>query len=452
MKEEPIKLTGNLSVAGVVMITASSVTPASSIFVIAPLAITSAGSGALISFAIAAGIALCLGLCYAELGAAHPSAGGEYIIIKRLFGNLSAIQMYLFITVGTLFIPAVLAVGAIPYLNTALGAHFSPSEAGVLTVLVGGACGLLNIRSSALLTGFFLVVEIAVLLIIAWLGLTHPNQPATIFTAPRMLNGQGLLSPVPLAAIIAMTGTALFSYNGYGSAVAMAEDMPVKGKPMAKAIMLTLLVVVIVEIVPFSALLIGAPSLKEMAASADPVSYILRVLGGPVLARVVSAAIYLSVFNAIIATAMQSSRVIFSSGRDNFWFTRLNQALCLIGKRNGSPWFATLLFTVISAMLAFSSDLEGLTSFTVILLLLVYVAIAAAALISRRRQFPHPYLMPLWPLQPLLALLFCLWVLWTLLLATSLKDYLIVLFVIALGVALWIRHRQSCTTETIQGE
>ena len=37
---------GNLSVLDVVMITASGVTPASSIFVIAPLAIANAGSGA----------------------------------------------------------------------------------------------------------------------------------------------------------------------------------------------------------------------------------------------------------------------------------------------------------------------------------------------------------------------------------------------------------------------
>lgn len=78
---------GNLSVLDVVMITASGVTPASSIFVIAPLAIANAGSGAFLSFLIAACVAAAIALCYAELGAAHPSAGGEYSIIKRLFGT-----------------------------------------------------------------------------------------------------------------------------------------------------------------------------------------------------------------------------------------------------------------------------------------------------------------------------------------------------------------------------
>ena len=104
---------GNLSVLDVVMITASGVTPASSIFVIAPLAIANAGSGAFLSFLIAACVAAAIALCYAELGAAHPSAGGEYSIIKRLFGTLCGLQTYLFILSASLFVPAVLATGAV---------------------------------------------------------------------------------------------------------------------------------------------------------------------------------------------------------------------------------------------------------------------------------------------------------------------------------------------------
>lgn len=253
------KFKGNLSVLDVVMITASGVTPASSIFVIAPLAIASAGSGAFISFLIAAFIAATIALCYAELGAAHPSAGGEYSIIKRLFGTLCGLQTYLFILSAALFVPAVLATGAVPYLNTALGTHFDASTAGMITILIGGACAIFNIKANALLTGTFLVVEVAVLGLIAWLGFSNPHQSAEILTSPVMLNPEGLLAPVSVPLIVAMVGVALFSYNGYGAAVYMAEDMREQGKPMATAIMLTLVIVVLVELLPFTALLIGAP-------------------------------------------------------------------------------------------------------------------------------------------------------------------------------------------------
>lgn len=328
---------GNLSVLDVVMITASGVTPASSIFVIAPLAIASAGSGAFLSFLIAACVAAAIALCYAELGAAHPSAGGEYSIIKRLFGTLCGLQTYLFILSASLFVPAVLATGAVPYLNTALGTQFDASTAGMLTVLVGGICAIFNIKANALLTGAFLVVEVAVLALIAWLGFSHPHQSTEILTAPVMLDAQGSLAPVSLPPIVAMVGVALFSYNGYGAAVYMAEDMREQGRPMAIAIMLTLVIVVLVELVPFTALLIGSPSLTEMAKQADPVGYVVTQLGGPTLARVVSGAIYLSVFNAIIAIVAQFSRMMFASGRDGFWLPAFNRALKIIHPRFGTP-------------------------------------------------------------------------------------------------------------------
>ncbi|MBH2870296.1 APC family permease, partial [Serratia marcescens] len=69
---------GNLSVLDVVMITASGVTPASSIFVIAPLAIASAGSGAVLSFMVAAGVAAALARGVAGRGAGPPRAGGGW--------------------------------------------------------------------------------------------------------------------------------------------------------------------------------------------------------------------------------------------------------------------------------------------------------------------------------------------------------------------------------------
>ncbi|WP_349018224.1 amino acid permease, partial [Serratia ureilytica] len=105
---------------------------------------------------------------------------------------------------------------------------------------------------------------------------------------------------------------------------------------MAVAIMLTLVIVVLVELVPFTALLIGSPSLAEMAKQADPVGYVVTQLGGPTLARVVSGAIYLSVFNAIIAIVAQFSRMMFASGRDGFWLPTFNRALKIIHPRFGT--------------------------------------------------------------------------------------------------------------------
>lgn len=440
---QPIRLSGNLSVAGVVMITASNVTPASSIFVIAPLAIASAGSGALLSFILAAVIATCVAFCYAELGAAYPSAGGEYVIAREVFGPLWGVQTYLYALGSSLFIPAVLAVGAIPYLNSALGTHLPATTTGAVTVLVGGICALLNIRANALITGVFLLLEILVLLIVGWLGFTHPHQSPAIFIHPQMPDASGSLIAVTLPVIVAMVGTALFAYNGYGSAISMAEDMAEQGRPMVRAVMYTLLLVVVVELIPFAALMLGAPSLAALTAQADPISYVLSELGGPGLSRLSAGVIYLAVFNAIIATVTQFSRVIFSSGRDGFWLPGINRALSAISARNGTPWVATVFFSLISALLAFDSRLEELTSFTVLLLLLIYLVLAVAVLFSRRRPVHHPWRMPLWPLPALVVIAACFYVLGSLLAETSWRDYLVVGGLIVVGFALNRWHRRQ---------
>ncbi|RBL65922.1 APC family permease, partial [Pseudomonas sp. MWU13-2625] len=113
-----------LSVFDVVAITVSGVTPASSVFVIAPFAIHQAGSGVFLAFVMAGLLALMFAFCYAELGRAHNSAGGEYVYAKRVFGGMAGYATFLTVLVMLLFIPPVLATGAATYLNNALGTNF----------------------------------------------------------------------------------------------------------------------------------------------------------------------------------------------------------------------------------------------------------------------------------------------------------------------------------------
>ena len=83
-----------------------------------------------------------------------------------------------------------------------------------------------------------------------------------------------------------------------------------------------------------------------MLASPDPIGYLLNSHGNETLSRLVSAGIFLSVFNAIVAIVIQSARVIFSSGRDALWMPALNRAFTRIHPRWESPWLATLFLAI----------------------------------------------------------------------------------------------------------
>ncbi|MCO7520372.1 MULTISPECIES: APC family permease [unclassified Pseudomonas] len=436
-----------LGVFDVVAITVSAVTPASSVFVIAPFAIQQAGSGAFLSFIMAGALALMFAWCYAELGRAHSSAGGEYVYAKRVFGGLAGYATFLTVLASMLFIPPVLAAGAAAYLNTALGTRFDTQAVALVIVVCSYALGILNIRLNAWITGLFLFCEVAALLVIVVLGFGNASQPAASLLQPQMLE-QGTLVAVPWALVLGAVGMALFAFNGYGGAVLLAEDMKDRGRTVHRAVLWSLAVVVAIEVIPLAALLVGAPSLEAMLASGDPIGYLLTAHGNETLARLVSAGIFLSVFNAIVAIVIQVGRVVYSSGRDAIWTPMLNRAFTVIHPRWESPWLATLFLAVPSALLSLSGSLEQLTSFTVLLLLLIYLVVAACALCSRvlRRDREHPYRMPLWPLPALLAVSGAGWLLVTLLREASVRDLLIILGLLAVSVTLYGTHGRLSPT------
>src|SRR5512143_2309045 len=78
----------SMKLLGTLLITVSAITPASSVFIIAPGVIGQAGSGAFISFVAAAVVGIFMALVYAELSSAFPLSGGEYAIIGRAVGPL----------------------------------------------------------------------------------------------------------------------------------------------------------------------------------------------------------------------------------------------------------------------------------------------------------------------------------------------------------------------------
>lgn len=440
-------LTQTLSVRDAVMITVSGVTPASSIFVIAPFAIQQAGSGAVLSFVLGGVLAFAFALCYAELSAAHRSAGGEYVMAKRVFGTLPGYLTFITVLAVSVFIPAVLASGAAPYLNNALGTQFGNQSVALTIVLLSYVLGMLNIKTNAWITGAFLVVEIGVLMLIAGLGFSAPHRGAAALVHPLVASG-GALIPATAAAIVPAIGTAIFCYNGFGSAVFLAEDLRGGNRNVAKAVIYSLLVILVVELVPLIAIVLGAPSLGELSKSADPIGYVVRELGNPALSRVVSGGIFLSVFNAIIAIVITMGRLLFSSGRHALWPRGLNRAFSTIHPRFDSPWLATLALAVPSAGLVFVSSLDELTAFTVDLLLLVYLVVGLAALASRlvRRDVEHHYRMPLWPITPLIAVAGAGYTLYTTLAtATKPADLYIIggLLVIALAMYLACARRSE---------
>ncbi|MDB5721931.1 MAG: hypothetical protein JWP15_2549, partial [Alphaproteobacteria bacterium] len=109
--ETPRPLARVLGLPGVLFLTLSVTTPASSVFVIVPGMVQAAGTGALLALLVAILICVATGLVYAELASAWPVAGGEYVFVAHTLGPAAGFAMLGVNLFNTLLFPPVVALG-----------------------------------------------------------------------------------------------------------------------------------------------------------------------------------------------------------------------------------------------------------------------------------------------------------------------------------------------------
>lgn len=404
-EQEPRALKRSMRMRGVLLLTLSSVTPASSVFVIVPGVITQAGSGAFLSMFAAAILAVPLAYVYAELSSAFPIAGGEYCMVGRTVGRSAGFAILGLTVAGNMLGPAVLALGASDYIAVIIPGLNQVAVA-IAIIAATTLLGILHIRTNAWVTGVFLLLELLVLAVLSGLGFWGAQRSLWDLVAdPVMVSGSGLHA-TPLAMIGLATTISIFAYNGYGGAVYFAEEMHEAPRAIARTILWALVITVVTELLPLTAVLIGAPDLKALLASQSPFSDFVVATGGGILSIAVSMAVALAILNAVLATLMQNARFFYSTGRDGAWHPRINGIFMITHDRFHSPWIATLAAGVSSMAMCFLG-LQWLLVVTGTSIAIVYAAVCVAAIAGRRSGVSNhaAYRMPLFPFWPVLGLL-----------------------------------------------
>jgi len=253
----------------------------------------------------------------------------------------------------------------------------------------------------------------AALVVLAALGFLNVERPVTELLLQPVLLADGSLVPATFGAIGIATSIAIFSYNGYGSAVFFGEETHDAHRGIARAILWALAITVAAEAIPLAAILMGAPDLTALLSSPNMLDYFLVARGGTVINTVISLAIALAIFNAVVAIILLTARLLFSSGRDRVWWTPINNALTATHARAHTPWIATLVCGALSAGACFI-DLNVLFVVTGTSLVAVYAALCLAVIAGRRNgTIAHAaYKMPWFPLPPVAALLVLGYVCW----------------------------------------
>jgi amino acid transporter len=343
-------LSRSIGILGNIFITLSGVTPASSVFIIVPVALVAAGSGSFLAFVFAAIVGVFMAFCWGELSAAFPIAAGDYALVWHSFkgrtswlaGPVSFVTFALYVDFIA-FIPAVIALGTGTYLAVIWNVNLK--VIGAVVMLVAAGIAILNIRLNAVITGFFLAIELIALAIVTILGIIHAKNWSSLLH-PVVGNAHGGLTSVSFTAVLALTAVAVFSYNGYANAVNFSEETTGSSRRIARAILWALVITVAAELIPLTAVIVGSPSIAKLSTSPVPMQYFIEATSSKTVYTIVSLGVVIAILNAVIAIILSYGRIFFSSGRDRAWPGPVNGWMTLKSQFR-SPWFATAIVGVL---------------------------------------------------------------------------------------------------------
>jgi basic amino acid/polyamine antiporter, APA family len=396
------------------------------VFLVAAPMARAAGSANLVLISWLAGllIVLCAGLCFAELGAALPQAGGLFVYLSRglgpfwgfLFGwtnsVLAAPARMATLAAGFMrfvgyFVPGL----GVPWLTFHIAHHAftltaaQPLGAGVVLSLT--AFNYLSVRIGGAFQLVLCAIKVAVLSILIAGGLRLAGAGAA---APMPASSSLAAIPAALSALVPV----MWAYNGFHSLGYLGGEVRNAGANLPRALLGGVLLVgalyILVDITYFHVL-----PLRRIALSQDVASDVAASLFGAGGARWLTIAMAVSALATLHAVIMAEARVPYAMARRGLFFFF---AAARVHSRFRSPIGALLYIGTLAALLTLSGTFEELYSIYVFTMW-IFFGMAAVALIRLRVREPgleRPYRAWGYPLTPLafsaaaLALTVNLWI------------------------------------------
>lgn len=356
-------------------------------------------------------------LSYAELAAAMPRAGGQYVFLKEafspLFGFLYGWTLLLAINTG--FVAAVAVafaktlgffvpgVGEERVLFAVLGLRFSTAQAVALAVIaVLTWLNVTGLRTGAAVQNVFTIAKLGAIaaLVVTALAMAKGSTANFQPLLGLALGPEGVKIGL-FAALAGAMSKALFSYDSWYTVTFAAEEVKDPERNLPRALILGTLgimaayaasVAVYVYMVPIAQM---ATVTESRIATESAVRMI-----GPAGGAFIAVAVLVSTFGCVNGLTLAGARVVYAMARDGLFF----RSAAAVHSRYRTPARALLLHGLVAGVLTLTgtySDLLTLTAFTS---LLFNVLTVVGLFVLRRRQpeLRRPYRVWGYPLVPLL--------------------------------------------------
>ncbi len=356
---------------------------------------TSSGMQVLILWAIGGLLTLAGVLCYAELGARRPQAGGIYVYLREAFGLLPAFlfgwTMALINYPGS--VAAVVTKFAV-YFCRALGVsrlYELPVAVGAIVFIVG--INLFGIRAGAWMQNIFTVLKVMAiaLLVVAGMMLAHGHLGLVLAVDTTR--------PVSSWAFAGALLPVLFAYGGFHYLNDLAGEVRNPQRTLPRALGMGMVGVVVCYVLVNFAYLAGLGH-AGLATSIAPAADLMQKLFGAHGATVIEVGIACSTFGYCSIAIAGGARVLQTMGADGVFF----RATGRVDPRTRAPQIALAVLGLWAIVLTVSGSFNQLLNYTTVGEWLGHV-FGIGTLFWYRKHFiddPAPYRVPFYPLLPLI--------------------------------------------------
>ena len=396
----------------------------------------------IVLFWILGGLFSLLGaVAVAELAAMLPEAGGFYVYARRAFGDGPGFVVGWSDWLNNVAALAYGALTAAAFLGK-LWPDLDGKPRALAILIIGVFAGLhwAGLRIGSALTRIIsLTVGLMLMVLVVSCFLAVPVAASS---APPAASAASLplLSLGMIAVVVAALRAVFLTYDGWYSAIYMAEESTQPALTLPRAIIGGTVLITAMYVLINIAILRVLP-LSMLAASQLPAADAARVAlprGGAELVTVISLTTVLSLVNAIM---LMTPRILLAIGRHGF-FTQ-KAALVSAG---GTPRVALLVTSAGAAALIMSGSFEQIIALAAVLFLLNYVSAYLALFVLRRREpaTPRPYRAFGFPYTTAIVLVGCV----LLLIAAIIEDrrsglFAALLLIACAPVYAWIARRRQ---------
>jgi len=373
-------------------------------------------------------------LCYAELAATYPSAGGEYHFLSRAMGRhvafFHAWSKTTVITTGSI---AILAFTLGDYMTVIypLGEYSSFIWAAVTIVLLT-LVNLGGIRQTKWALYTLTIAEILGILAIVYAGFSKSE----IGSLAELLERQSASSNYGLAMVFV-----LLAYGGWNEAAYLSAEVKDDRHGIAKSLLWGLGVVMVLYCLTNFAYIstLGLVGLGQSKAVAYDV--FIKAFGKE-SAMVFSVIVILSCLNSLQATMVLGARSGFALGRDYRVFAWLGHWHPSGHPRNSLMVQSMASLAVVLAAVWTRQGFETVVEFTapVFWCFIMLVGVALLKLRQTDPETPRPFKVPFFPVLPMVFIAATGWMLWSSLVYTGKGAWVGVLVLMSGVFPLWLNR------------